>query len=76
MRLLLDTHIVLAFLRKEFDTQFPCNSLHRHSACHHRRRAGTRDPFDRLLLAQCQTEGLLLVTVDRALAGHRLAFKF
>ncbi|EUB96445.1 PilT protein domain protein [Rhizobium sp. CF080] len=36
----------------------------------------TRDPFDRLLLAQCQVEGLLLVTIDRALVGHRLAFKF
>ncbi|WJR66032.1 type II toxin-antitoxin system VapC family toxin [Neorhizobium sp. CSC1952] len=36
----------------------------------------TRDPFDRLLLAQCQAEGLLLVTIDRALTGHRLAFKF
>ena len=36
----------------------------------------TRDPFDRLLLAQCQAEGLLLVTIDRALTGHRLEFKF
>lgn len=35
----------------------------------------TRDPFDRLLLAQCQVEGLKLVTLDRALAGHRLALK-
>jgi PIN domain nuclease of toxin-antitoxin system len=26
----------------------------------------TRDPFDRLLLAQCQVEGLKLVTTDRA----------
>jgi len=33
----------------------------------------TRDPFDRLLLAQCWVEGLRLVTVDRALAGHPLA---
>jgi len=33
----------------------------------------TRDPFDRLLLAQCQVEGFRLVTVDRALAGHPLA---
>jgi len=33
----------------------------------------TRDPFDRLLLAQCQVEGFRLVTVDRALAGHHLA---
>ena len=33
----------------------------------------TRDPFDRLLLAQCLVEGLRLVTVDRALVGHPLA---
>lgn len=33
----------------------------------------TRDPFDRLLLAQCQVEGFRLVTLDRALAGHPLA---
>jgi PIN domain nuclease of toxin-antitoxin system len=36
----------------------------------------TRDPFDRLLLAQCQVEDLQLVTIDRALVGHRLAFRF
>ena len=35
----------------------------------------TRDPFDRLLLAQCQVEDLRLVTVDRALVSHRLAFR-
>lgn len=34
----------------------------------------TRDPFDRLLLAICQTEQLRLITVDRALVGHRLAW--
>lgn len=34
----------------------------------------TRDPFDRLLLAQCQVEGLRLVTTDRALAVHPLAW--
>ncbi|HZK99864.1 MAG TPA: type II toxin-antitoxin system VapC family toxin [Caulobacteraceae bacterium] len=33
----------------------------------------THDPFDRLLLAQCQCEGLRLVTLDRALASHPLA---
>jgi len=33
----------------------------------------TRDPFDRLLLAQCLVEGLRLVTVDRALVVHPLA---
>lgn len=36
----------------------------------------TRDPFDRLLLAQCEVEHLKLITIDRALADHRLAFKF
>ncbi len=34
---------------------------------------GTRDPFDRLLLAQCKAEDLKLVTVDRALTRHPLA---
>jgi PIN domain nuclease of toxin-antitoxin system len=34
----------------------------------------TRDPFDRLLLAQCQVENLQLATVDTALIGHRLAW--
>jgi len=33
----------------------------------------TRDPFDRLLLAQCKVEELRLVTVDRALMSHALA---
>ena len=34
----------------------------------------TRDPFDRLLLAQCQVEGLRLITIDRALIDHPMAF--
>ena len=34
----------------------------------------TRDPFDRLLLTQCEVEGLRLVTVDRILAVHPLAW--
>ena len=33
----------------------------------------TRDPFDRLLIAQCVVEGLRLATVDRALRDHPLA---
>ncbi|WP_275783972.1 type II toxin-antitoxin system VapC family toxin [Pararhizobium gei] len=33
----------------------------------------TRDPFDRLLLAQCAVEGMKLVTIDTALAGHPLS---
>jgi PIN domain nuclease of toxin-antitoxin system len=35
----------------------------------------TNDPFDRLLLAQCQVEGLRLVTIDRALVDHPLAWR-
>ena len=35
----------------------------------------TRDPFDRLLLAQCGVEGLQLVTLDRALASHPLVWR-
>ncbi|HLH95588.1 MAG TPA: type II toxin-antitoxin system VapC family toxin [Xanthobacteraceae bacterium] len=35
----------------------------------------TRDPFDRLLLAQCLIEDLRLVTVDRALLSHPLAWR-
>jgi PIN domain nuclease of toxin-antitoxin system len=35
----------------------------------------TNDPFDRLLLAQCDVEGLRLVTRDSKLAKHRLAWR-
>jgi len=35
----------------------------------------TRDPFDRMLLTQCQIEGLKLVTIDRALVDHPLAWR-
>lgn len=34
----------------------------------------TRDPFDRLLLAQCQVENLRLVTIDPKLLAHPLAW--
>lgn len=36
----------------------------------------TRDPFDRLLLAQCRIEQRFLVTVDHALRDHPLAARF
>ena len=35
----------------------------------------TRDPFDKLLLAQCQVEDMRLVTADRALTPHPLAWR-
>jgi PIN domain nuclease of toxin-antitoxin system len=34
----------------------------------------TRDPFDRLLVAQCEVENLRLVTTDPALLKHPLAW--
>lgn len=33
----------------------------------------TRDPFDRLLLAQCSVEKMKLVTLDRSLVSHPLS---
>ncbi|ATQ69463.1 MULTISPECIES: type II toxin-antitoxin system VapC family toxin [Methylosinus] len=33
----------------------------------------TRDPFDRMLLAQCSIENLRLATLDRALLAHPLS---
>ena len=35
----------------------------------------TRDPFDRMLLAQCQVEGLRLATMDRAIVSHPMVAK-
>ena len=35
----------------------------------------TRDPFDRMLLAQCQVEGMRLVSTDRVLKEHPLAWR-
>lgn len=35
----------------------------------------TRDPFDNLLLGVCAAENMRLVTLDRALADHPLAWR-
>ncbi|MCA0012745.1 type II toxin-antitoxin system VapC family toxin [Mesorhizobium sp. B292B1B] len=47
------------------------NELHaarlRHLPLHH------RDPFDRLLIAQAQIEGLTLVTADRHFSAYDVA---
>lgn len=48
---------------------------HRHALVELQENPATRDPFDRLLLAQCQIEGLRLVTIDRALVIHPLAWR-
>jgi PIN domain nuclease of toxin-antitoxin system len=51
------------------------NIDHRHVLAELDPEPPTRDPFDRLLLAQCQIEGMRLVTVDRVLAAHPLAWR-
>ncbi len=48
---------------------------HRHAIERLLDEPNTRDPFDRMLLAQCQVEGLRLVTTDRVLKEHPLAWR-
>lgn len=52
-----------------------CPIDHRHALTSVHPEPPTRDPFDRMLLAQCQVENLRLVTVDRALVDHPLAWR-
>ena len=125
MRVLLDTHILIAIARNELATRFPSvdsllTSAHSESFAsvaslweiaiksrlgkldpgapldqlasifesygfavlditrHHavafvEPEPFTRDPFDRMLLAQCKVEGMRLVTLDRALVNHPLS---
>ncbi|MGB7078407.1 MAG: type II toxin-antitoxin system VapC family toxin [Xanthobacteraceae bacterium] len=47
---------------------------HRHAVRSLDPEPAARDPFDRLLLAQCAVEQLRLVTLDRVLARHPLAW--
>jgi PIN domain nuclease of toxin-antitoxin system len=46
-----------------------------HALAHAEPEPATRDPFDRILLSQCLVEGMRLVTLDRALAAHPLAWR-
>ena len=48
---------------------------HRHAVKSIDPEPATRDPFDRLLLAQCAVEQLHLVTRDRMLVDHPLAWR-
>ena len=45
----------------------------RHAAAQLETPLDHKDPFDELLMAQAQEEGLRLLTVDRRLVGHPLA---
>jgi PIN domain nuclease of toxin-antitoxin system len=72
----LDVGIALPDLAAYFDavglTPLPITAHHAVAAVHPE--PDTRDPFDRLLLAQCAVESLQLVTLDRALAAHPLVW--
>jgi PIN domain nuclease of toxin-antitoxin system len=46
-----------------------------HAVSHLRSEPPTHDPFDRMLLVQAELEGMQLVTIDRALANHPVAFR-
>jgi PIN domain nuclease of toxin-antitoxin system len=48
---------------------------HRHAVAPLDPEPPTRDPFDRMLLAQCAVEDLRLLTTDRALVSHPLAWR-
>lgn len=48
---------------------------HRHAAHLLDPEPPTRDPFDRMLLAQCAVEDMRLLTQDRALSAHPLAWR-
>jgi PIN domain nuclease of toxin-antitoxin system len=48
---------------------------HRHATAELQVRPKTKDPFDRILLAQCQVEDMRLLTVDAELIDHPLALK-
>jgi PIN domain nuclease of toxin-antitoxin system len=73
----LDTKVGLAglpsFLESIGLTLLPVD--HRHAVAEVDPTPATRDPFDRLLLAQCAVENMRLVTTDRVLAAHPLAWR-
>jgi PIN domain nuclease of toxin-antitoxin system len=48
---------------------------HRHAVAKADPEPATRDPFDRMLLAQCAVENMKLVTTDGALSSHPLSWR-
>jgi PIN domain nuclease of toxin-antitoxin system len=65
-------------LSEDFDAKLAAEPmLPRHVTHQHGRKAATlpflhKDPFDRLLIAQCLLDGMTLVTQDRMLAGYSI----
>jgi PIN domain nuclease of toxin-antitoxin system len=73
----LDPELALDDLPDYFEA-IGLNSLvinHRHAVKSLVPEPAIRDPFDRLLLAQCGVEDLRLVTIDRTLSVHPLSWQ-
>ena len=73
----LDTGLALEDLPAYFESLgLNLIAIHpRHAVASFEPQPQTRDPFDHLLLAQCLVENMRLVTLDRALAAHPLAWR-
>ncbi len=82
--------LAIKYRLNKLKLEFPLNELPRHlmriqtglldvSVAHTLADIGpepiTKDPFDRLLLGVCATEAMKLLTIDRALIGHPLAWR-
>lgn len=67
-----DPKAVISLLEEQEVTFLPITVAH--AAAELETPIAHRDPFDEMLLAQAQSEGLRLLTVDRNLSGHPLAF--
>jgi PIN domain nuclease of toxin-antitoxin system len=48
---------------------------HRHAVATANPEPATRDPFDRMLLAQCAIENMKLLTTDGVLSSHPLSWR-
>lgn len=66
-----DPKVVIALLEEQYVTFLPITVAH--AAAELEAPVAHRDPFDEMLLAQAQAEGLRLLTVDRNLVRHPLA---
>jgi PIN domain nuclease of toxin-antitoxin system len=73
----LDTGLALGDLPSYFETiglvLLPID--HRHAVTSFESQPPARDPFDHMLLARCLVESMRLVTLDRALSDHPLAWR-
>lgn len=73
LRLLVDPAAIATILEAAGFRHLDVN--YRHASAQLQHEPGTQDPFDRLLLAQCDVEDMHLMTLDRALQSLPRALK-